>query len=184
MDECKPLAAGEPRLMSLTSDELHPASWVSIAWYPIYRIPVGRSLRDLSACFLTYHALSTAGGTGGGGGAGGGAGGEAGGGGAEGRSAGRAGGSGGGGGDGVAGDGAGGGGSGGRSGSGGESRGVEAAGGGGDSAEGSAGAGAAEMEARSAEWMMAGGCPSPPPVSVHGEAAMVRRCRLTLSNPS
>ena len=33
---------------------------MSVAWYPIYRIPTGRSLRDLSACFLTYHALSTA----------------------------------------------------------------------------------------------------------------------------
>lgn len=27
--------------------------------YPIYRIPTGPTLRDLDACFLTYHSLST-----------------------------------------------------------------------------------------------------------------------------
>jgi hypothetical protein len=27
--------------------------------YPIYRIPTGPTLRDLAACFLTYHSLST-----------------------------------------------------------------------------------------------------------------------------
>ncbi|GAB2233849.1 hypothetical protein Droror1_Dr00003079 [Drosera rotundifolia] len=33
--------------------ELHPASWFSVAWYPIYRIPEGK----LRAAFLTYHSL-------------------------------------------------------------------------------------------------------------------------------
>lgn len=33
--------------------ELHPASWFSVAWYPIYRIPEGK----LCAAFLTYHSL-------------------------------------------------------------------------------------------------------------------------------
>ncbi|KAM0945267.1 hypothetical protein DsansV1_C10g0100881 [Dioscorea sansibarensis] len=33
--------------------ELHPASWYSVAWYPIYRIPDG----NLRAAFLTYHSL-------------------------------------------------------------------------------------------------------------------------------
>ncbi|KAL5996292.1 hypothetical protein ACLOJK_026368 [Asimina triloba] len=28
-------------------------------WYPIYRIPTGPTLRDLEACFLTFHSLST-----------------------------------------------------------------------------------------------------------------------------
>ena len=59
-DTAERFRADHPELFALTSDELHPASWMSVAWYPIYRIPVGQTLRDLSACFLTYHALSTA----------------------------------------------------------------------------------------------------------------------------
>lgn len=27
--------------------------------YPIYRIPMGPTLKDFDACFLTYHSLST-----------------------------------------------------------------------------------------------------------------------------
>ena len=54
------LAASDPAVSTLRSEHLHPSSWMSVAWYPIYRIPTGRSLRDLSACFLTYHSLSTA----------------------------------------------------------------------------------------------------------------------------
>lgn len=27
--------------------------------YPIYRIPSGQTLKDLDACFLTYHTLHT-----------------------------------------------------------------------------------------------------------------------------
>ena len=53
------LVAENPVLNDLRSDEMHQASWVAVAWYPIYRIPVGQTLRDLSACFLTYHCLST-----------------------------------------------------------------------------------------------------------------------------
>ena len=60
-DTAQKLCDQHPELFDLNSDELHPASWMSVAWYPIYRIPVGRTLRDLSACFLTYHALSTSG---------------------------------------------------------------------------------------------------------------------------
>ena len=60
-DTAQKLGDQHPELFDLNSDELHPASWMSVAWYPIYRIPVGRTLRDLSACFLTYHALSTSG---------------------------------------------------------------------------------------------------------------------------
>ena len=59
-DTAEKMRVEHPELFDLTSDELHPASWMSVAWYPIYRIPVGQTLRDLSACFLTYHALSTA----------------------------------------------------------------------------------------------------------------------------
>ncbi|KAI3964601.1 hypothetical protein MKX01_020418 [Papaver californicum] len=48
-----------PGLMSLKSVDLSPASWMAVAWYPIYHIPTGRTVRDLSACFLTYHILSS-----------------------------------------------------------------------------------------------------------------------------
>jgi hypothetical protein len=44
-------------LRSLTSDDLAPNSWMSVAWYPIYRIPQGTMLHDVQGCFLTYHAL-------------------------------------------------------------------------------------------------------------------------------
>lgn len=167
------LAETEPALMTLTSDELHPASWLSIAWYPIYRIPVGRSLRDLSACFLTYHALSTAAaaerksereggddeknaataGTGGGG-------------------------------DGDASDAA--------TASGVGASAVSAAAAPAAAEVGSSGAGAGRgvaavmsAEARSREWVAAGGCPAPPPVSAHGEAAMSTRIsRLRGADPA
>ncbi|XP_016476521.1 uncharacterized protein LOC107798077 isoform X1 [Nicotiana tabacum] len=45
---------GDPSLLHTTSlDDLHPHSWFSVAWYPIYRIPDG----NLRAAFLTYHSL-------------------------------------------------------------------------------------------------------------------------------
>lgn len=53
------LAAQCPLLLSLHSNELSSASWVSVAWYPIYRIPTGPTMRDLSTCFLTFHSLWT-----------------------------------------------------------------------------------------------------------------------------
>uniref|UniRef100_A0A0E0MR39 Uncharacterized protein n=1 Tax=Oryza rufipogon TaxID=4529 RepID=A0A0E0MR39_ORYRU len=53
------LARGFPELNTLRSCDLSPTSWMSVAWYPIYRIPTGPTLRDLDACFLTYHPLST-----------------------------------------------------------------------------------------------------------------------------
>lgn len=54
------LAADEyPDLLTLDSKCLHPASWMSIAWYPIYSIPSsGQSVSDLGACFLTFHSLA------------------------------------------------------------------------------------------------------------------------------
>ncbi|XP_020680451.2 uncharacterized protein LOC110098080 [Dendrobium catenatum] len=48
-----------PGLMYLRSCDLLPTSWISVAWYPIYRIPTGTTLKDLDACFLTFHPLST-----------------------------------------------------------------------------------------------------------------------------
>ncbi|CAI9785590.1 unnamed protein product [Fraxinus pennsylvanica] len=46
-------------LKQCRSCDLLPTSWISIAWYPIYRIPVGPVLGDLEASFLTFHSLST-----------------------------------------------------------------------------------------------------------------------------
>jgi len=46
-------------LRTLRSVDLLPGSWLSVAWYPIYRIPTGPTLRDLAACFLTFHSLSS-----------------------------------------------------------------------------------------------------------------------------
>ncbi|XP_077231053.1 uncharacterized protein LOC143864124 isoform X2 [Tasmannia lanceolata] len=58
-DKINELARSYPGLMSLKSVELSPASWMAVAWYPIYHIPAARNVKDLSACFLTYHTLSS-----------------------------------------------------------------------------------------------------------------------------
>ncbi|XVF41521.1 hypothetical protein PTKIN_Ptkin01aG0286200 [Pterospermum kingtungense] len=45
---------GDPGyLNSINMHDLHPQSWYSVAWYPIYRIPDG----NFRAAFLTYHSL-------------------------------------------------------------------------------------------------------------------------------
>ncbi|OWM91002.1 uncharacterized protein LOC116205745 [Punica granatum] len=59
MDKVNELAQKFPGLMSLRSVDLSPASWMAVAWYPIYHIPMGRTIKDLSTCFLTYHTLSS-----------------------------------------------------------------------------------------------------------------------------
>ncbi|KAK9284354.1 hypothetical protein L1049_023525 [Liquidambar formosana] len=59
MDKINGLARRFPGLMSLRSVDLSPASWMAVAWYPIYHIPMGRTIKDLSTCFLTYHTLSS-----------------------------------------------------------------------------------------------------------------------------
>ncbi|XP_044477045.1 uncharacterized protein LOC123204453 isoform X2 [Mangifera indica] len=47
-------AYGDPTsLTSINLHDLHPTSWYSVAWYPIYRIPDG----NFRAAFLTYHSL-------------------------------------------------------------------------------------------------------------------------------
>lgn len=58
-DKISDLAFRFPELKTLRSCDLLPSSWVSVAWYPIYRIPTGPTLRDLDACFLTFHSLHT-----------------------------------------------------------------------------------------------------------------------------
>jgi len=46
-----------PELATMRSGALAPSSWMSVAWYPIYRIPQGTMLHDVQGSFLTYHAL-------------------------------------------------------------------------------------------------------------------------------
>ncbi|CAH2045938.1 unnamed protein product [Thlaspi arvense] len=58
-DRVSDLAARFPELKTLRSCDLLPSSWFSVAWYPIYKIPTGPTLKDLDACFLTYHSLHT-----------------------------------------------------------------------------------------------------------------------------
>ncbi|KAJ6834350.1 uncharacterized protein M6B38_335590 [Iris pallida] len=58
-DKIAALATKFPGLKTYRSCDLLPSSWISVAWYPIYRIPTGHTLRDLDACFLTFHSLST-----------------------------------------------------------------------------------------------------------------------------
>ncbi|KAK6941037.1 Protein of unknown function DUF789 [Dillenia turbinata] len=47
------------KLNTYKSSDLLPASWLCVAWYPIYRIPLGQMLKNLEASFLTFHYLST-----------------------------------------------------------------------------------------------------------------------------
>ncbi|XP_057961685.1 uncharacterized protein LOC131153418 [Malania oleifera] len=56
-DKIFDLACRFPELKTLRSCDLLSSSWISVAWYPIYRIPTGPTLRDLDACFLTFHYL-------------------------------------------------------------------------------------------------------------------------------
>ncbi|WCJ24474.1 hypothetical protein M5689_006433 [Euphorbia peplus] len=58
-DKISDLTLRFPGLKTLRSCDLLSSSWISVAWYPIYRIPTGPTLKDLDACFLTYHSLHT-----------------------------------------------------------------------------------------------------------------------------
>uniref|UniRef100_A0A0A0L5V4 DUF789 domain-containing protein n=1 Tax=Cucumis sativus TaxID=3659 RepID=A0A0A0L5V4_CUCSA len=59
-DKITVLASRFSELKTYRSCDLSPSSWISVAWYPIYRIPTGPTLQSLDACFLTFHNLSTA----------------------------------------------------------------------------------------------------------------------------
>ncbi|XP_010549591.1 PREDICTED: uncharacterized protein LOC104820723 isoform X2 [Tarenaya hassleriana] len=58
-DKINQLAEKCPGLLSLRSIDISPASWMAVAWYPIYHIPSRKNEKDLSACFLSYHTLSS-----------------------------------------------------------------------------------------------------------------------------
>ncbi|KAK2457123.1 hypothetical protein QL285_004426 [Trifolium repens] len=53
------LAMENPCIKNYRSSDLLPCSWFSVAWYPIYRIPSGSTLKNLEVSFLTFHNLST-----------------------------------------------------------------------------------------------------------------------------
>ncbi|XP_071704108.1 uncharacterized protein [Rutidosis leptorrhynchoides] len=64
--QCKPLTNKIsdleytfPELKTYRSCDLTRSSWLSVAWYPIYRTPVGSSLQNVDTSFLTFHSLST-----------------------------------------------------------------------------------------------------------------------------
>ncbi|XP_057483391.1 uncharacterized protein LOC130770103 [Actinidia eriantha] len=58
-DKISVLVSQFPGLGTYRSCDLLASSWISVAWYPIYRIPMGPTLKDLDASFLTFHSLST-----------------------------------------------------------------------------------------------------------------------------
>ncbi|GER42765.1 hypothetical protein STAS_19574 [Striga asiatica] len=58
-DKISLLVSQYPELSKFKSCDLLPSSWICVAWYPIYRIPIGPTLQDLDASFLTFHSLST-----------------------------------------------------------------------------------------------------------------------------
>lgn len=59
MEKVTELSRNNPGLMTLKNVDLSPASWMAVAWYPIYHIPSQGNDKDLSTCFLTYHTLSS-----------------------------------------------------------------------------------------------------------------------------
>ncbi|GFQ00713.1 hypothetical protein PHJA_002215200 [Phtheirospermum japonicum] len=52
------LALRIPKLKTYINCDLTASSWISVAWYPIYRIPVGPTLQNVDAYFLTFHSLA------------------------------------------------------------------------------------------------------------------------------
>ncbi|KAD5316899.1 hypothetical protein R6Q59_032121 [Mikania micrantha] len=58
-DKASVLGSQFPELNNYRSCDISTSSWICVAWYPIYRIPVGPTLEDLEASFLTLHSLST-----------------------------------------------------------------------------------------------------------------------------
>lgn len=59
MDKITEFTQNYPGLVTLRSIDLSAASWMAVAWYPIYHIPTKGNVKDLSASFLTFHTLSS-----------------------------------------------------------------------------------------------------------------------------
>ncbi|XP_056170794.1 uncharacterized protein LOC115673654 isoform X3 [Syzygium oleosum] len=58
-DKVSILTSQFPDLKRYRSCDILPSSWICVAWYPIYRIPVGPTLQNFDASFLSFHPLST-----------------------------------------------------------------------------------------------------------------------------
>ncbi|KZV21570.1 hypothetical protein F511_08887 [Dorcoceras hygrometricum] len=58
-DKIWEFASQYPELVTSRSCDLLPSSWICVAWYPIYRIPVVPTLQHSEASFLTFYSLST-----------------------------------------------------------------------------------------------------------------------------
>ena len=59
MDVIEKLTNENEKVSSLRVSEIDlNKSWISFAWYPIYRIPQGTSRTDIQGCFLTYHGFN------------------------------------------------------------------------------------------------------------------------------
>ncbi|CAN4119099.1 unnamed protein product [Withania somnifera] len=58
-DKITEFAQNYPGLATLKSTDLSAASWMAVAWYPIYHVPMRGITKNVSASFLTYHTLSS-----------------------------------------------------------------------------------------------------------------------------
>ncbi|XP_039062951.1 uncharacterized protein LOC120207587 isoform X2 [Hibiscus syriacus] len=58
LEKINELSKQYPCLFDIRSTDVSPYSWMAIAWYPVYQIPLARDVKELSACFLSYHPLS------------------------------------------------------------------------------------------------------------------------------
>ncbi|MCE3051070.1 hypothetical protein HAX54_048862 [Datura stramonium] len=58
-DKIFEFAQNYPGLATLKSTDLSAASWMAVAWYPIYHVPMKGITKNVSASFLTYHTLSS-----------------------------------------------------------------------------------------------------------------------------
>ncbi|KAJ8574054.1 hypothetical protein K7X08_010565 [Anisodus acutangulus] len=58
-DKILEFAHSYPGLATLKSTDLSAASWMAIAWYPIYHVPMKGITKNVSSSFLTYHTLSS-----------------------------------------------------------------------------------------------------------------------------
>ncbi|XP_076914458.1 uncharacterized protein LOC143573474, partial [Bidens hawaiensis] len=59
LDKIIELAQNYPGLLTFNINEISPASWMSVAWYPIFHIPASIYSKNLCTCFLTFHTLSS-----------------------------------------------------------------------------------------------------------------------------
>ncbi|KAM3398263.1 hypothetical protein P3S68_001778 [Capsicum galapagoense] len=58
-DKIIEFAQNFPGLVTLKSTDLSAASWMAVAWYPIYHVPMKGITKNVSTSFLTYHTLSS-----------------------------------------------------------------------------------------------------------------------------